>query len=227
MAALLPAQKGTAGYVPPGSIYVNHASNTPNTLTAGRIEPVSGLRHQVWFFDDVDNNQDWIQCPGVVAVAFWHDDFSEGSAPAPTLRVNRNIRFNSPSNDQQGWLHTWSKGQRVLRGTGTNENPVTKSSSALWAEPGRSIRFRGPNGGDAISLGHYVSLFNLRHSIFFFTGISVEDEWQSPPPQMASLAWQPNTTSDECQILFDGSKVIFYVSGAATSGWLHCWSRSG
>jgi len=223
MASVVPATKGTSGYVPPGSMYVNHASNTPNTLTAGRIEPVSGLRHQVWFFDDVDNNQDWLSCPGVVAVAFWHDDASEDLASAPTLRATRAIRFNAANNDQRGWLHTWSKGQRVLR-TGTNENPVTKAGSSLWAEPGRSIRFHSLLG--TVASGHYVSPFNLRHSIFFFSGLASSDSWESPPPQLASLAWQPNTTIDECQVVFDGTNVGFYLSGAATSGWLHCWSKS-
>ena len=78
----VPVAKGQNGYVPPGVIFANHKSDTPNTLTSGRRVYTANLKMQFFpFVLTADASDRWRAtslrlCPGIVAVAW------QGETPA-------------------------------------------------------------------------------------------------------------------------------------------------
>lgn len=106
---ITPVQRGTAGYLQPGSIYVSQRSATPNNLSNGRIERTANLRFQVYPFSvgagaDVWKTTSERRCAGIVACA-WQSSTASVTA-AVTLNASGDVVFNS-SPGGVGWLWVW------------------------------------------------------------------------------------------------------------------------
>lgn len=118
-----PAAKGSPGYCPPGTIFMNHKSDTPNTLTGGRRVNTSSLRFQVFPVTLTGDATDrWkcttgtrgtdILCPGIVAIAWQCEAPNTDNTDwvAATLDAAGDVILTSFNADvTTGWLWVWRK----------------------------------------------------------------------------------------------------------------------
>lgn len=230
MAAVVPATKGTAGWVAPGYMYLSDAGVTPDTLTNRRPVPFAGLRHERWYFADLDNTELWTTPPaGMVALGVQIGS-NVATIAAVSMNASRQMLVSTASNSA-GYVHTWSRGGKV-RGTGTNVPPVSKGTSG-YVRPGRTmlITDQDNGGSDPLTTGRYAATSDgaLDHVVLFFTGVdaSANDTWTPTArvvPRIVDYCWQGVEIGDDVQLTFSTTAMTFW--GAADArGWLHLWLR--
>jgi hypothetical protein len=225
MPAKTPAVKGTAGYVPPGSMFLNHANASPDTTGSGRIEKIDRFHHQVWHFTDADSADLWANPPaGLVACAF-QQNWNDSVATAVTMNANRQVRFNGTGNDNSiGHLHTWSAGGK-FRATGT-DNPPSSKGTAGWVSPGLAM-YRGEHAAAPVERLDVKAFLGLRHRVYYFPDIDNSDTWAIPNGnRVITLAWQPKGLTDQVIPAMNASdEMMFYSNGTDAAGWVHVWTR--
>lgn len=233
--ARTPATKGTAGWVPPGTIYLNDAGAAPDTLTGApaerRICKTAGLRHERWYFSDVDQSELWTTPPaGVVAFAI-HVLQNEATIPAISMNASRQMLASTASN-ARAIVHTWSRGAKS-RGTGTNVPPVSKGTTGYLA-PGGAMLVSLHDSGVADPLAQTIpfratSDGALQHVVLYFEDIdgTASDTWTPAArviPRIVDWGWQGVEIGDDLQVAWSSTAATFF--GAADSdGWLHLWLR--
>lgn len=225
MAAEVPVAKGTAGYVPPGFVFANHPSASPNTLTQNKIVGVAGMRHTVHYFSDIDSSELWTSLPsGTVAIALQPAD-SDATVPCATLNASRQVVFPTATN-LRGWLHVLSRGS-TTRATGTDVPPITRGT-AQWLDPYRAIR-RNEQAAvpDTVANTRNVGKLGLKMHVRFFDGIDDTDTYAlAHGSKVIAVAWQANTTSDPVMpYIVNGSGVTFFTGSSDCEGWLWYWTR--
>ena len=106
---------GTIGYVSQGSIFVNHRSAVPNTLTNGKVMRTgfSGVRRQFFPFTTGSTSDTWAAqtgglCRGIVSVAWQAATITSGDATAVTLDANGDVVFTGVSG-ASGTLWIWRR----------------------------------------------------------------------------------------------------------------------
>jgi hypothetical protein len=229
MAAVVPAVKGDAGWLPPGAIYANHASASPNNITGGKVVRTAGLRHERWYFSDLDNTELWASPPaGVLAYAV-QILADQAVVPVVTMNASRQMLVGTQSNTK-GIVHTWSRGA-AARASGTNVPPVSKGTAG-YLTPGKTMLVTDQDSGlsDPLSTGSFraTGQDSLRHIAPYFTSVvGGTDTWTPPAhivPKIVDWAWQPLQTADDMQIAWSTTEAAFF-GAAAGNGWLHLWLR--
>jgi hypothetical protein len=224
MAAEVPVTKGTAGYVPPGFVYANHASNAPDTVASGRIVGLAGLRHTVHYFSDIDSLELWTTPPaGLLAVALQPAD-ADATVGNATINAARQVVF-TVGNNQRGWLHCLSRGGKV-RAAGTDVPPITKGT-AQWLNPNLSIR-RNEHAAvpDTVANTRNTYKLGLKMHVRYFDGIDDTDTYAlTYGKRVVAVAWQANTISDPVMPYFVNDTVTFFSGAADNEGWLWYWTR--
>ena len=227
MAARTPVTKGTAGYCPPGSIYLSHANASPDPLgqTPVRLARTAGLRHQRWYFSDVDTAELWTTPPaGVVAIAFQIKADFGGTPTAITMNAARQALAGTASNIPM-WVHTWSRGSKS-RSTGTNVPPVRKGTSG-FVHPDNCLLMsdHDTGGSDPLSTGRFSGRAQaLRHQAFYFDDFDSSDTWDVAYPESSvDWAWQPVAAADNGFFTLDHTDGFTNFGDANCNGWLHVW----
>lgn len=224
MAAEVPVTKGTAGYVPPGFVYANHAAAVPDTVTSGRIVGLAGLRHTVHYFSDIDTTELWTSPPaGLVACALQPAD-SDATVGNATMNAARQVLFTTGTN-QRGWLHCLSRGGKA-RAAGTDVPPITKGT-AQWLDPDLAIR-RNDHAAVPNTLANTRSIgrLGLKMHVRYFENIDDTDTYAlAYGERVVAVAWQANTTSDSVMPYFVNNTITFYSGAADNEGWLWYWTR--
>jgi hypothetical protein len=107
---ITPVSKGTAGWLQPGRIYVNHRSASPDTLANGKITSTHGLRLRVIPFEAADTDiytaTSTGKLPGLVSVAWQPAAGSDGCAV--TLNAAGDVLW-SAGGACEGWLWAWTR----------------------------------------------------------------------------------------------------------------------
>lgn len=108
--------RGTAGYTRQGTVFVNHKSASPNTLTQARVTGHKRLRLQMFPFTTALADGDvWkcttgtrgtdTLCPGIVSVAWQAATAADTTdACAVTLNANGDVVFNATALTPTGYL---------------------------------------------------------------------------------------------------------------------------
>jgi hypothetical protein len=230
MAAVVPATKGTLGWIPPGTIVRNDAGASPNSLANMRVVPTAGLRHERWFFTDLDNAELWAKPPaGVIAFAIQMLS-DEANIQAVSMNASRQMLVSASVGNGQAIVHTWSRGG-AARASGTDVPPVSKGTAG-FLNPAKTMLITDQDSGlsDPLTTGRFsaTSQGALRHVVLYFTGVvGGTDTWTPPAhivPKIVDYAWQGAEIADDMQIAWSSTAAAFF-GAAVGEGWLHLWLR--
>jgi len=189
----------------------------------------AGLTHRVFHFADIDNNDDWADPRGVVAVAWQANTVDDIVGPRSfTTGGLTGIRVATAATNPDGWLHVLSRGSQDY--TATNDETPVQKGTAGYVPPGSlflSHRAAVPN---TLTSGRLVRKEGLKRQSYPFTLGSTSDRWVSQTgrlcPGIVAVAWQPAGGSDAVAVTQDADgDVIFTGVSSAETGWLWVFRR--
>jgi len=102
----------TSGYVDPHRGFFDGAIATDFLTDSSAALGLEGLRHQVFFFDNIDNTDTWISGIRQIRFVAWQGDraATDLAFVALTNSAFGILTFTTGGNDRRGWLHVFSGG---------------------------------------------------------------------------------------------------------------------
>jgi len=207
--------------------------------SAGRRIRHQRLRHDVYFYSNIDDDDDIAAPRGVIACAWQANAVGDVCAlGVQTTSALTSIRCQTGATNPDGWLHVLSGGMQDFSET-DDETPIQRGTAG-YVQPGSVYVNQKHATPDNLVNARVARLANLRLQFApFTTAIADGDRWRCATGTrgtdtlcsgIAAIAWQANSaadTTDACAATLDAAgDVIFNCAGLTPTGYLWILRRA-
>ncbi len=207
---------------------------------AGRLKNVAGLRHDAYFFSNIDDADDFAAPRGVVAVAWQANTVDDACAVGvQTTSALTSIRCITAATNPDGWVHVLCRGTQDFTET-DDETPVARGTAG-YVQRGFIYVNEKAAAPVLTTFARKTGTANLKLQMFPFTTAiaTTGDIWKATTGTrgtdtlckgIVSLAWQPLTLSaatDACAATLNANgDVVFNFPSGTPAGYLWVWRRA-